>query len=86
MRKEIRDKKEFYSSQSVIKLMNESKQIDHGDYNKELMQGRYEIKLNKKFSGPNDVLKKIVTEEVAFYLYKNRNYITKAPILQIRKE
>jgi hypothetical protein len=44
------------------------------------MHGRYELKVNKKHPNSSAVLKLISNEEVAFHLYKNRDYITKAPL------
>jgi hypothetical protein len=53
--------------------------VENSAYNKELMKGRYNLKLPSGIKGKNAVLIQMTNEEVAFQLYKNRDHVKKAP-------
>lgn len=79
IRAEFDEKQKYYHSESVIRLQDESKMIYNETYNKELIRGRYNLRMPPGKKGPNAPLILMANEEVAFQLYKNRDHVKKAP-------
>lgn len=69
----------------MVKLDDKTKILEHSCYNKELMAGRYSLRIPVAFEGKGQILKQICHEDLAFQLYKRRDYVKKDPSKTVSK-